>query len=236
LKFLTRGLYALILTSLLQTQLFAEYLYKDEIVHRANFTDEINTLGKELYDKSGISLKLIMIKSLPTGMTIVDYEKEILSEFKEPTILLTFSKEDTKIDIIVNDHSLYKYFDRERVLTPVASPVQAFVMALLYSSDMDSFNKIRKDYGGSILPLLSPKTKPEQVVGMYAGAMYNGYLDIAQQISQSKGIQLKDDPGKTNETTIFFVRLFFYGFVLYAVVMLIKRQIYRIRHKNEQSK
>jgi len=234
LKFLTRGLFALTLAIIFQSQLFAEYLYKDEVVQRANFQDQIELLGHELYTKTGISLKLVMIKELPKEDTIVAYEKEILDSFSEPTILLTFSELDTKIDILVNDHSLYKYFDRAKVLTPVASPVQAFFMAVMYAENFESFNKIRHSYGGSILPLLSPKTKPEQVVGMYAGAMYNGYLDIAQQVSSSKGIKLENDPGKTNETTIFYVRIFFYSFVLYGIVMIIRRTIYRMRHKNEK--
>jgi len=107
-------------------------------------------------------------------------------------------------------------------------------MAAVYAKDFKTFNEIRKDYGGSILPLLAQKAKKEQVVGKYAGSMYNGYIDIAHQIAVSKGVVLENDPGDANQETIFYVKLFFYGFVLYAIVMYIRRKIYRMRHKNEQ--
>ena len=233
-KFLHRGLSALILTLLFQSQLFAEYLYKDEVVNRPSFTNEVETLGAELYSKTGIALRLVMLKRVPEGMDVVAYERELLTTFKEPTILLTFVEFSSDIDIQVNDTSLYKYFNRKQVLSPVASAVPAFVMAVVYAKSWEQFNSLRKDYGGSILPLIAGKSKPEQVVGKYAASMFNGYLDIAHQVSMSKGVKLENDPGDTNQETLFYVKLFFYGFVIYGIVLYIKRVIYRRRHKNEQ--
>ena len=63
--------------------------------------------------------------------------------------------------------------------------------------------------------------------------MFNGYIDIAHQISTSKGIVLESDPGDANQKTLFYVKLFFYGFVFYGTFMYIKRKIYRKRHQNE---
>jgi len=234
LKFFNRGLYALILTILFQTQLVAEYLYKDEIVHRPAFTEQVETLGKELHEKTGVRLLLIMIKKLPENMDMHTYEKGILSQFQDPTIVLTFSELNSEVDILANDSSLYKYFNRKQVLSPVASPVQAFIMALVYADSWEHFNMLRKDYGGTILPLIAGKAKPEQVVGKYAGSMFNGYIDIAHQISTAKGVVLENDPGDANQEALFWVKVFFYGFVLYAIIMYIKRTIYRRRHKNEQ--
>jgi len=234
LQFLNRGLYALILIIFFQTQLVAEYLYKDEIVHRPAFTEQVERLGSELYQKTGIALRLIMLRELPSGMSITEYEKEILKNFNEPTIVLVFSEMDSQVDLMANDKSLYKYFNKRQVLSPVASAVQAFVLALTYADSWDSFNEMRKDYGGTILPLLAGKAKKEQVVGKYSGSMFNGYIDIVQQISQSKGVKLENDPGHANQTALFFVKLFFYGFVLYGIIMYIRRTIYRRRHKNEQ--
>ena len=232
-KFLYRGLYALTLTIVFQSQLFAEYLYKDEIVHRPAFTKEVETLGKELHDKTGVALRLVMLKELPQGKNMVTYEKELLSQFKEPTIVLVFSEMDQEVDLMANDTSLYKYFDRKQVLSPVASAVQAFIMALVYADSWESFNEIRKDYGGTIVPLLAQKAKDEQIVGKYAGSMYNGFIDIAHQISTSKGVVLENDPGDANQEAIFYVKLFFYGFVLYGIVMYIRRKLYIRRHKGE---
>ncbi len=103
LQFLIRGLYALTLTIFFQSQLLAEYLYKDEVIHRASFDEQVEKLGSELYEKTGIALKLVMLKKLPDNTYITKYEEELLKSFKEPTILLTFSEDDMEIDIQVND-------------------------------------------------------------------------------------------------------------------------------------
>jgi hypothetical protein len=233
LRFLTRGLFALILILVFQTQLFAEYLYKDEIIHNPKFAEEIEALGKELHDKTGISLRLMMLKELPNDMNIVKYEKEVLSQFKEPTVLLTFSEMNSEVDIQTNDSSLYKYFDKEGVLSPVASKVQAFLMAVMYAKDWDDFKNIISHSDGTILPLLGSKTKKHEILGKYSAAMFNGYLDIAQQIAKAKDVKLENDYGSTNQETLFFVKLFFYGFVLYAIIMYIRRFIYKRKHKDE---
>jgi len=233
LKFFNRGLYALILTIFFQTQLVAEYLYKDEVIKRPAFTEQVEKLGSELYAKTGINLRLLMLKKLPDGMNMTEYEKELIKEFSEPTILLTFAELDTEIDIYVSDKSLYEYFDRRQVLSPSASAVQAFVMALAHANSWEMFNDLRTNYGGSILPLLGGKAKDEQIVGKYAASMFNGYIDLSQQISKAKGVTLENDPGNTNQETLLYVKIFFYGFVLYAIVMFIRRFLYRRRHKNE---
>lgn len=233
-KFFNRGLYALILTIFFQTQLVAEYLYKDEIVDRITFTEQVEELGSELYEKTGIKLILVMLKNLPEGMGIVEYEKELIKTFSEPTIILILSRDSSEVDIHVSDASLYEYFNRKQILSPVASAVQAFIIAIMYGDSWEHFNDLRKDYGGSIMPLIAGKSKPEQTVGKYAGSMFNGYIDIAHQVSTSKGVVLENDPGDTNQVTLFYVKVFFYGFVLYGTVMYIRRIMYRRRHKNEQ--
>ena len=233
-KFLTRGLYALILITIFQTQLFAEYLYKDEIIHNPKFKQDIETLGKDLYQKTGIKLKLIMLKELPAGISMVEYEKSILKDTSVPTILLTFSEMDKAVDIEVNDKSLYKYFDKAAVLSPVTSNVQAFMLAVSCARNWDDFKKIMSHTGGSILPLLGVKSKEMTAATKYSAAMFNGYLDIAQQIAKAKDIELGNGfDSATNQETLFFVKLFFYGFVLYAMIMYIRRLLYKKRHKDE---
>jgi len=118
LKF-SRGLAALILTIFFQSQLVAEYLYKDEIIHNQKFADEVNKIGSELYEKTGISLRLLMLKELPVNTSISAYGEAVLKDVKEPTVLLLFSEMNSKVDIIANDKSLYQYFDRKQVLSPV---------------------------------------------------------------------------------------------------------------------
>jgi len=228
LKFLNRGLLALILiftTSLLQSN---EYLYKDEVIFNPAFNQEVNKLGSELYEKTGISLKLIMLRELPKDKSIVEYEKEIMQSFSEPTILLTFSELDTRVDILAKPASLYEYFNKKQVLSPISSPVQAFVVALLNMdfSDMSS--------GGTILPLLAQKAKDGEQKGKYSGSMFNGYADIAEQVAKSKNVVLENAVGSANQTSIFIVKVLFYGVILYAIIMYIRKKIYLKRQNNEE--
>jgi hypothetical protein len=89
---------------------------------------------------------------------------------------------------------------------------------------------------GTILPLLGSKTKKYELMGKYSASMFNGYLDVAQQIAEHKNIELEHGFGETNQNTLFLVKLFFYGFVLYAIIMYIRRLLYKRRHKDEEYK
>ncbi|QOP46503.1 3-dehydroquinate dehydratase [Sulfurimonas paralvinellae] len=237
-KALTRGLYALVLTLFIHSPLLAtEYLYKDELIHNAKFTQEINTLGTILYEKTGIALRLVMLKKLPDGMNMYQYENQILKTMNEPTILLTFSELNQQIDIEANDSSLYKYFNKKQVLSPVTSYVQAFMMGVFYAKSWDEFKSMMTNVDGTILPLLGEKAKkPKEKLAKYSAAMFNGYLDIAQQIAKAKGVKLGEEYDSTaNQSSLFYVKLFFYGFVLYGTIMYIKRRIYKKRHQNEHN-
>ena len=230
----SRGLAALILTIFFQTQLFAEYLYKDEIISNPKFTKEVEKLGLELYEKTGISLRLIMLKELPDGMTIADYEKEALTAFNEPTVILTFSEMNSKVDLIANDKSLYKYFNKKQILSPVASAAQAFAMAVVFARSWDDFNEMRGDSGGTILPLLANTAKPGEILGKYSAAMYNGYDDVAEQIAHSKNVVLEHASGSANQNIIYAVKILFYGVLLYALFMYIKRKLALRKISHEQ--
>lgn len=204
------------------------------MVHNPKFTNDINSLGSEVYQKTGISVKLVMLKKLPEGMTMFDYESSLLATMKEPTIVITFSELDSQVDIEANDKSLYKYFDKQQVLSPVTSYVQAFIMATSYAQSWDEFKSMMTHVDGTILPLLGQKSKKGQVIDKYSVAMFNGYLDVAQQVCKSKGVILDNDMSNSaNQTTLFYVKLLFYVVVLYAIIMYIKRIIYRRKHKDE---
>ncbi|OHE09834.1 MAG: 3-dehydroquinate dehydratase [Sulfurimonas sp. RIFOXYD12_FULL_33_39] len=229
----SRGLLALILTLFLNSSLSAQYLYKDELIFNSAFSEEVEKIGSELHQKTGISLRLVMLKSLPQNMSIVDYEKELIKDFNSPTILLTFSEMDSKVDILANHASLYEYFDKKQVLSPVASPVQAFVMALFYSDGFASFKEIASSHGGTIIPLLAQKSKDNELLGKYSGSMFNGYADIAEQIAKSKDIVLDSAVGNTNQSSIFLVKVLFYGFIVYGIFLYIKRKLYIKRQQLE---
>jgi len=233
LRFLTRGLFALTLTLFFQTQLVAEYLYKDEIIHNPKFNKEVNQLGNELYKKTGIALRLLMLKELPVDTSISDYGKDVLKDLQEPTILLIFSEMNSKVDIIANDNSLYQYFDRKQVLSPVASAAQAFAMAVIFARSWDDFKQMRGDSGGTILPLLGNKSKPGELLGKYSGSLFNGYYDIAAQIAKSKGIELENASADANKNIFFVIKILFYGFLLYALYLYFKNRREMKRKLNE---
>jgi len=237
LKFLTRGLFALIFIIISQSQLSAKYLYKDEIILNPKFTTDIETLGSILFEKTGISLNLLMLKRLPSDVTMLEYEEAILKNIAEPTILLVFSEMDKSVDIEVNDKTLYKYFNKEQVLSPVTSYVQAFILAAGYARTWEDIKKVMSHTGGTILPLLGVKSKEMTLETKYSAAMFNGYLDIAQQIAKSKEVKLGDGfDNETNQQMLFIFRILFYGTIFYAIIMYLKRYIYKRRHKDETFK
>ena len=229
---LTRGLLALSIIIFCQVEASAEYLYKDEIIHNPKFTKNIEVLGSELFEKTGIALKLVMLKELPKKQTIREYETVLLSEFSKPTIVLMFSQLDKNVDIWVTDPVLYKYFNKKQVLSPVASPVQAFFMSLLFARSWDDIKELMSSSGGTILPLLGNKVKGSQL-GKYSAAMFNGYLDISMQVADAKGVVLKNGISKSSEYPLLIVKTLFYGFILYALFLYIYKKFSK-RGKNDE--
>ena len=229
---LSRGLAALILILFFQHTVFAsEFLYKDEVIHNPKFQESVDKLGGELYQKTGIRLSLIMLKNFNGYKNILAYEKDIAKDFKTPTILLTFAQDEKKVDIYANDSSLYNYFNREQVLSPAASPLQAVVIAITSSSSFDNFIAHLTNYGGTILPLIGLRTKKFEILGMYSAAMFNGYSDIAEQVAESKNVELENAAGNTNKNTISLIKLLFYGVIIYAILQYIRLKYIRGRRR-----
>ncbi len=221
-----RGLAALTLLAVFTSTLSANYLYKDEITSNQKFHQDIEALGKELYDKTGIAVRVVMIKMLPKGKHIAEYEKEIVSKFNEPTVLLTFSAEDQKVDILAKPHSLYQLFDKKQILSPVASYVQSAFMALFFTHSWKEFKETLTDYGGSIIPILAQKTKKqEDTINKYTTAIFNGYADLVGQIAKAKGVELSHDVGSANQQVMTLLKVLFYGFILYAIFAYIRLRI-----------
>ena len=220
------GLLALTLFVLLPSSLSANYLYKDEITNNRKFHQDIEDLGRELYEKTGIAVRVVMVRKLPKGQHIAEFEKQITSEFDEPTVLLTFSAEDQKVDILAKPHSLYQLFDKKQILSPVASYVQSAFMALFFTHSWSEFKETLSDYGGSIIPILAQKTKKqEDTINKYTTAIFNGYADIVSQIAESKGVKLSHEVGDTNQNVLTILKVLFYGFILYAIFAYIRIRI-----------
>ncbi len=186
-----------------------KYFYKDEVVFLDYVNNEINAIGKELKEKSGISIYVIALKELPNGIDIVEYEKNIAHELKEPLILLTLSEYDKQIDILARPQSLYKLFDKSQILSPMPN-------------------------SGTILPILTMKAKKATTAEKFGAAIQNGYTDLADQVATAKNVTLLTAPGNANKEVFFVLRVLFYGFILYALYLYIKRKYVMRKLKNEK--
>ncbi len=188
---------------------FVDYLYKDEVIFLEYVNTEVNAIGRELYQKSGISLYVAVLKELPEGMSIVDYEKESIKELPKPAILLVISEFDKQIDIIARPQALYKLFDKNQVLSPMPN-------------------------SGTILPILTMKAKGTPLSQKFGAAIQNGYTDLADQIATSKNIELDTIPGNANKEVFMVLRILFYGMIVYALYLYIKRKYLLRKMKNER--
>ena len=230
----SRGLFALVLLLSTFSSLNAEYLYKDEVIFNPKMTQDVETIGKELHEKTGIALRLVVLKELDANQSIVDYEKNLVQTFKEPTVLLTFSELNQKVDILARPESLYKYFDKKQVLSPTATQLQALFMAVFFSGSFDDFKNNLAAYSGTIIPILAEKTKGEDTINKYGTALFNGYADIAEQVAASKNVKLDSAVGNANRYTIEIFKVGFYSFILYGLYVYIKRKFAMKKRKDEK--
>lgn len=196
---ITRGLAALIFFFFTTSLLATNYIHRDEVIFIDSVNQDINTIGKELQEQTGIGLYVVVLKELPDGMSIVEYEKHVMEELAEPAVVLVLSEYDKQIDILARPKSLYDTFDKDQVLSPFPN-------------------------SGTILPILTMKAKNATTAEKFAAAIQNGYTDIAEQIADSMHVTLKSIPGNSNKEVFNVLRILFYGFILYALFMLIKRK------------
>jgi hypothetical protein len=229
-----RGLLALAFIITSYTNLKAEYLYKDEVIQNPKLSQDIEKMGEELHKKTGIAVRLVAIRELDNNQSIVDYEKNLISTFKEPTILLTFSELNEKVDILSRPESLYKCFDKKQVLSPTATQLQALFMAIFFSGNFQDFKENISNYGGSIIPILAEKTKGDDTINKYGVALFNGYVDIAEQVAASKNVTLDTAVGNSNRYTIEILKLAFYSFIVYGLYVYFKRRISNKKNQNEK--
>jgi len=203
------------------------------VVQNPNFSEEIETIGKELYDKTGISLYLVMVRDLDANQTTVDFEKSLIGVLKEPFVVLTFAEFQKKIDILARPLSLYKDFDKEQVLSPNATFAGAVANAIIFARSWDEYKELIGNYGGTILPVLAEKAKGGDVVKKYAVAMFNGYADIADQIAETHGVKLSSSAGNDSKIFLDILRLVFYGIILYALIMIIRNKMRKRKKEHE---
>ena len=228
----TRGLAALTLLIVFSLTLHAKFLYKNDVVQNDKFAEEIEHVGQELYDKTGVSVYLIMVRDLDNNQSIADFEKTLGTELEEPYVLLTFVELRKEVEIFARPSSLYKDFNKKQVLSPNATFADALVTAVMFGRSWDNYKEMLDNYGGTILPVLGEKTKGEDTLKKYSVAMYNGYADISDQIAASKGVNLSSSAGNGGKIFLDILRLVFYGTILFALIIYIRNKIRKRKDAN----
>lgn len=79
--------------------------------------------------------------------------------------------------------------------------------------------------GGVIVPLLAARNKKSKS-NQYALAVLNGYIQIAENIAQAKGIMLENAIGNVNKNIFGFLRFIFYGVILLALATIIYKRFF----------
>ena len=228
---LSRGLAALtLLVTLSASPLFAEYLYKDDVVKNSRLNESVEKLATELFEKTGVHLYLVFKSKLDTNQSVPGFEKEIIQKLEQPAVLLSFIEEPKSVDILARPASLYEDFNKKQILSPSAGMIAAVVNAIMFSRSFDEAKELLTTSGGVILPVLGQKVKPENLVKQYSAAMYNGYSEIAEQIAASHGVTLENAAGNTNKNTLLVIKIIFYGIILYSIFNFFKA---RRRKKRE---
>lgn len=225
---LSRGLAALtLITCFFTLSAHAEFLYKDEVVHNPNFAEQINTIGAELKEKTGISLYLVMVRDLENNQTIADFEKNITNELGQPSVVMTFVELKQQVDILARPTALYKHFNKSQILSPNATFIGAVVSSIMFAHSYDDAKEFIVNRGGTILPILAERAKGEEIVSKYSVAMFNGYSDVAEQIAEYHGVTLSSSAGSGSKNFIDILRIIFYGIIIYALIVYVRGRYFR---------
>ena len=206
-----RGLLALIAILSFSQTLEAKLIVIDEVVKIEAFNEQVETMGEELSLKTGINLYMSLIKELDDNQSIIDYQKKLIMTLPQPAILFSFVENNKQVQIYADDKSLYETFDKDQIMDPLA---------------------IWPFFNGRVIPVIAAKAPAEvKDKDKYAVAMFNGYAEIAEQIAESKGVNLDTAIGDTNKNVykILISTLFLISFI---TVIKLGRDAYRRRKNN----
>ncbi len=121
------GLFLLFFTLTLDAKVFIT----NENVIDKRAVERIETIGKELKEKTGITTHIVALQSL--GKTpLITYEQNLSKSFPKPYILLSIVIKEHQVDIQASKDVLDK-FDREGVLSPY--PWSGTILPILASKD-----------------------------------------------------------------------------------------------------
>ncbi len=111
----------------LSSNCLAGVFLKNEGIVDSRAVKQIELMGAELKQKTGVNTYVVAIKSLGK-VRLVTYEENLAKDLKKPYILLALSKNDMQVDIKASADMLDK-FDRAGVLSPY--PLKGTILPIL---------------------------------------------------------------------------------------------------------
>ncbi len=203
-----RGLYALIAILYFSNPLFAKFIVIDEVVKVDGFNQQIEPMGAELFEKTGINLYVSLVKDTQNNQSIIEYQQALIKTLQEPAVLFSFVENSKQVQIYAEDKSLYALFDREQIMDPLA---------------------IWPFFNGRVIPIIGARAPKEvEDKDKYAVAMFNGYAEISEQIAASKGVKLSTSVGDANKN-VYKILITIIFTVSFITVLKLARDAYRKR-------
>lgn len=183
------------------SSLQANFIVIDEVVKNKAFHEQVEIIGKELSLKTNVNIYMSLTKNMGEHKTLVDYQKQLIKTLKEPAILFSFVEDNKQVQIFAKDKTLYKMFDRKEIMNPLA---------------------IWPFFNGRVIPIITAKAPKEvPITDKYAVAMFNGYAQIAEEVSSFKGIVLDSSIGDTNKTVYKYLITFLFSITFLTCLKLI---------------
>jgi hypothetical protein len=178
--------------------LSAEVILRDELSIHQEFHNSVEKMGAELFQKSGISTHILILKTTNGKHLNILGEEELakLLETEKSSLILTFAETEQKVDIVASKE-LLELFDKEQILSPYP-------------------------WTGTILPILGETIKQDPR-HKYSVALFNGYADIIEQIAKNKNIVLENSVGDSNKYVLNIIRIIFYSIIIIALAYLLRK-------------
>jgi len=198
-------IFTIFLFLIFQSNLSANFILKDELGIHQEFHNQVETIGKELFEKSGISAYILILKTT-NEVSLSEIGKEELAKLPKKSVLLTFTEFEKKVDIVASQEIL-ALFDKEQILSPLP-------------------------WSGTILPILGEKIKQDPR-HKYSVALFNGYADITEQIANSLNIKLDNAVGNANKYVLNTIRAIFYGIIIFALGYIVYRKYFKKETQSE---
>lgn len=108
-----KGIFALLLLS---ASLNAAIVLQNDQILKEEAVNKIESIGAELYDKTGVTLTLAGLETLG-GVSLAQKSSEFTKNLKNPYVFLILAKQEHKVEIYASSDA-EALFDKEQVLSP----------------------------------------------------------------------------------------------------------------------